>query len=166
MVVLTTKVSRGKLAMVVCIALILLVLVLVISARSAEGQTVGTDPAILTAGATNDDRIACLEALGWEVSAEALTSQEVRIPEEWNEVFERYNTIQQSQGFDLTPYAGKTVKRYVYAVNNYPGADGQVVATLLVYKDRIIGGDITSTQADGFLHGLAMPEDGSSATGG
>ncbi len=157
MVVFTTKVSKSKLAVVLLIAAVLLALLIFLSVRSTGAQET-TDGGISTKGATNEDRVACLEALGWEVSQEALTSQEVRIPTEWTEVYERYNALQLSQGFDLSKYAGKTVKRYVYAINNHPNTDAQVVATLLVYKDQIIGGDIMSTEANGFMHGLAMPE--------
>jgi hypothetical protein len=38
-----------------------------------------------------------------------------------------------------------------------------VYATLLVYKNQIIGGDITDTAASGRIHGFKMP--GSSAPG-
>ena len=58
------------------------------------------------------------------------------------------------QGFDLEPYAGQICTQYVYKVENHPG-DDQVYATLLVYGDEIIGGDIASTAVDGFMHGFA-----------
>lgn len=167
MVILTAKVSRGKLAVGVLIALAALALVIFLCLQSGGGTAAAEDGTVIsTQGATNADRVACLQALGWEVSDQALTSQEVRIPEQWNEVYERYNELQLSQGFDLSKYAGKTVKRYVYAIENHPDTDGQVVATLLVYKDRIIGGDITSTAADGFMHSLLMPEGGTAPEGG
>ena len=52
--------------------------------------------------------------------------------------------------------------RYVYQINNYPGATAPVYATVLVYKDKIIGGDVTDTSPGGKLQGFKMPE--SSAT--
>ena len=72
--------------------------------------------------ATNDDRVAYLKNLGWEVTVTPKETMEVRVPQEGDEVFRRYNELQKSQGFDLSKYAGKTVQRYVYQVNNYPGA--------------------------------------------
>ena len=54
----------------------------------------------------------------------------------------------------LEPYAGQICTQYVYKVENHPG-DDQVYATLLVYGDEIIGGDIASTAVDGFMHGFA-----------
>jgi hypothetical protein len=54
--------------------------------------------------------------------------------------------------------------RFVYKINNYPGATEPVYATLLVYKNRIIGGDITDTSAQGQVRGFKMPEGAHSST--
>ena len=64
------------------------------------------------------------------------------------------NELQKSAGYDLSQYAGKTVMRYVYKVNNFPGATEPVYATLLVYKNQVIGGDITNTAASGTMQAL------------
>ena len=72
-------------------------------------------------------------------------------------MFDRYNALQKSQGYDLTQYAGKTVMRYVYKITNYPGATDPVHATILVYKNQIIGGDITDTSASGIMTGFKKP---------
>ena len=55
---------------------------------------------------------------------------------------------------DLAPFAGKTCRQWIYQVNNYP-EEGTVRATVLVYEGQIIGGDISSTELDGFLCGFA-----------
>ena len=102
----------------------------------------------------NDERVKFLRELGWEAAASPVESSRVKIPKENSEVFSRYNNLQKSQGYDLTQYAGKTVMRYVYKVNNYPGATDPVYATLLVYKNQIIGGDITDTSAKGVVSGI------------
>ena len=104
--------------------------------------------------ASNDDRVKFLTDLGWEVTTSPVESSQVRIPQESSEVFDRYNTLQKSLGYDLSAYAGKNVMRYVYKVENYPDAVEPVYATLLVYKNQIIGGDITNTAAKGMIHGL------------
>ena len=75
------------------------------------------------------------------------------IPDEFDEVFQNYNTIQAEAGMDLEPYHGKRVKCWSYRVDNYPGEES-VLAHLYVYNDKIIGGDICSTKMDGFMHGL------------
>ncbi len=105
-------------------------------------------------GGTNEERVAFLESFGWQVQAEPTETREVMIPARFNDVYTAYNVMQQAQGFDLEPYAGQICTQYVYKVENHPG-DDQVYATLLVYGDEIIGGDIASTAVDGFMHGFA-----------
>ncbi|MBE6871369.1 MAG: DUF4830 domain-containing protein [Ruminococcaceae bacterium] len=104
---------------------------------------------------TNEDRVEFLKAFGWEVDIQPAEVVETVIPEEFPAVFERYNEIQKAQGLDLTKYKGKTVKRWTYRVTNYPDAQGEVHANVIVYKDRIIAGDICSTAASGFVHGFS-----------
>ena len=106
---------------------------------------------------TNDGRVQFLQSFGWQVAASPVESSQVKIPRESSEIFDRYNRLQQSQGYDLTQYAGKTVMRFVYKIENYPGARSPVYATLLVHKNRVIGGDITDTAAKGQIRGFKMP---------
>lgn len=74
------------------------------------------------------------------------------------EVFQRYNELQISQGYDLTQYSGKTLRRYVYTVTNYPAADGgPYYATVLVYKNEVAGGDVCSAAQNGVMHSFTMP---------
>jgi hypothetical protein len=47
--------------------------------------------------------------------------------------------------------------RFVYRISNYPDATEPVYATLLVYKNQIIGGDITDTAANGQIRGFRFP---------
>jgi len=118
----------------------------------------GDTPADTAAISNNDARVKFLESFGWQVNASPTESSQVRIPEKETEVYSRYNALQKSQGYDLTGYAGKTVMRYVYKVTNFPGATDPVYATLLVYKDQVIGGDITDTSHKGVVRGFKMPE--------
>lgn len=59
--------------------------------------------------------------------------------------------------FDLTQYAGKTIQRYTYAVKNFPGLQENIWASLLLYQDQVVGGEVYSNQGDGFMQGLAYP---------
>ena len=115
---------------------------------------------VSTAGpsvATNEGRVEFLKSFGWEVAPSPVESSQVKIPKESTEIFDRYNNLQKSQGYDLTRYAGKHVMRFVYKVTNYPGATEPVYATLLIYKNQVIGGDITDTAAKGQIRGFKMP---------
>ena len=114
-----------------------------------------TEPVFSTEGATADQRIAFLEQFGWEVEAEPLEVREIHIPEEFDDVYTRYNELQKSQGLDLLPYAGKTCRQWIYRVLNYPKSGEEVRAILLVYDGLVIGGDISSVKLNGFMTGFA-----------
>ena len=117
----------------------------------------GDDTATTSATVSdNDSRVSFLKSFGWEVTTSPMESAQVRIPTETTEVFDRYNQLQQAQGYDLTKYAGKKVMRYVYKVTNYPGSTDPVFATVLVYKNQIIGGDITDTASGGKIQSFRM----------
>lgn len=103
--------------------------------------------------ATNEERVAFLESFGWEIDDDVMDSRDVTIPIEFSEIYTTYNVMQIAQGFDLEPYAGVTCKQYIYLVENYP-EEGEVHATLLVYNDQIIGGDISCSEMNGFMHGF------------
>ena len=79
------------------------------------------------------------------------------IPEKSTAVYDRYNALQKTQGYDLSQYAGKIVMRYVYKITNFPGATDPVYATLLVYKNEVIGGDVTDTCPNGQVRTFKMP---------
>lgn len=151
MFMMTAKVDFKKILVILAvIAGIILALVLLLGGDA--------EPTAAAQVSGNDARVQFLKDKGWEVSASPQESNQVRIPKEANQVFERYNALQKSQGYDLSEYAGKTVMRYVYKVNNYPGATEPVYATLLVHKNQVIGGDITDTSAKGIVQGLQKAE--------
>ena len=95
-----------------------------------------------------------LRQFGWEVSGAPKEVVEVTIPSEFDKIFTGYNEIQKRQGLDLSDYKKKKVMRYTYEVTNYTGADGVVYANILVYRNRVIGGDICSANVSGFIHGF------------
>ena len=41
-----------------------------------------------------------------------------------------------------------------YVVTNYEGYSGLVYANLLIYRNRVIGGDVCSADTSGFIHGF------------
>ncbi len=159
MMVLTAKVDLKKILIILAAAALGILALIAVLGGSKQTSA----PA-----AGNDARTEYLKNLGWEIALSPVQSAQVRIPEADNEVFRRYNAIQKLQGFDLEPYAGKKVMRYVYKITNYPDATEPVYATVLVYKNNIIGGDITDTAPGGKLMPLgnaptapSAPESGS-----
>ena len=151
MLVMTTKVDKRKLLIAAAALLAAIAGLLFLGGNDSQPTVSMTTPATAD---TNEARVKFLTDLGWEVTTSPAEATEVRIPRDSDEVFARYNELQKSQGYDLTKYAGKKVMRYVYKINNYPDAKEPVYATLLVYKDRIIGGDITDTTPGGRVQGF------------
>ena len=150
MMVMTAKVDMKKILQILgSVAAVLLALILLLS-----DSTPDTAPTSAPQLSGNDARVKFLTDLGWDVTTSPEESGQVKIPQEQSEVYKRYNALQQSQGYDLSQYAGKTVMRYVYKINNFPGATEPVYATLLIYKNQVIGGDITDTGAKGVIQGF------------
>ncbi len=152
MMVMTAKVDMKKILLILAaVAALILAMILLIGEKDTV-QTAAPAPG------SNDARVKFLTDFGWDVTTSPKETSQVKIPEETSEVFDRYNALQKGQGYDLSKYAGKKVMRYVYKINNYPGATQPVYATLLVHKNRIIGGDVTDTAAGGHIRGFKMPE--------
>lgn len=103
---------------------------------------------------TNEDRVNFLAQFGWTVAKQPLEEVAVTIPDEFDAVFMEYNNLQKELGLDLSRYKRKDVMRYTYQVNNYPGYDGVVYASVLVYKNKVIGGDLCSADVNGFVTSL------------
>lgn len=152
MMVMTAKVNLKKILLGLTAAAVLVLALILVLGNGNSAQTSAPAPS------ANDGRVKFLQDFGWDVTTSPTESGRVRIPEESSEAFDRYNLLQKGQGYDLSKYAGKTVMRYVYRINNYPGATEPVYATLLVYKNQIIGGDVTDTAAKGHIRGFQMPE--------
>lgn len=123
---------------------------------SRNGMAVSQGAGVNLRADTADERIAYLSQFGWEVDEDPIEVSEVVIPETFDETYTQYNELQKAQGFDLTPYASCRVKRWIYRVRNYPGYEQLdcIQATLLIYEGQVIGGDVCSTQLDGFMHGF------------
>ena len=151
MMIMTAKVDFKKI-MLVLVAIALLILSAILLLGGGDTETAAA------AVSSNDARVQFLKNFGWDVTTSPVESGQVKIPEQSSQVFDRYNALQKSQGYDLTQYAGQKVMRYVYKINNFPGATEPVYATVLVYKNRIIGGDVTDTAARGQIRGFKMPD--------
>ena len=159
MLIVTAKVPRRKLALWALAAAALCCCALLVNVdalRTSRGLE--TTAAVSPKGIkTNEDRVAYLGSLGWQVVQEPLATQELIIPQQFDESYTDYLTMQSEQGFDLEQYTGKRVKRYTYEITNYPTGERGVQANLLIYKNTVVGGEVLSAQLDGFLHGLITP---------
>lgn len=157
MFIYSLKASTIKFFAVVCVALATLITLIAFIPVAAVDDNVATaaNADIDYSGIkTNDDRVKFLSQFGWQVDPEAVESIEVTVPEEFDKIFTAYNELQKRQGLDLTKFKGKNVQRYTYKILNYDGYDGTVYANILVYRNKVIAGDVCTADTKGFMHGL------------
>ena len=153
MMVMTAKVDMKKIALILGAIAAGIIGIVLLFGGSSDAQTTSAP-----AGSNNDARVKFLQSFGWDVESSPAESSQVRIPENTSEVFDRYNQLQKANGYDLSKLAGKNAMRYVYKINNYPGATDPVYATVLVHKNAIVGGDVTDTSPNGKIQGFKMPQ--------
>lgn len=110
---------------------------------------------------TQEEAVRFLEDRGWKIKPDSGAREEVVIPVEFSEVYQRYNNLQLKQGYDLSAYRGETVTKYTFVVLNFTEYDGtpcdNAEAHLLVWGGQVIGGDVCSLSVSGRMVGL---EDG------
>lgn len=110
------------------------------------------------------DLVTYIESFGWQVEPLPCEEVEVTVPKEFDDVYLNYNEIQKRQGFDLTKYQGKRVRRTTFVLLNYPGYPDNMRADVLTCGDRIVGADVCSLEIRGFMHGLdELKEDAENA---
>ena len=103
---------------------------------------------------TNEDRLEFISQFGINVAGEEKESESFAVPERFDRILAEYNEIQKQQGLDLTKYKNKKVTRYTYTVNDYEGYDGEVNVNLIIYRNTVIGCDISSVDPTGFVKPL------------
>ena len=91
--------------------------------------------------------------LGWKINPSPVSISHFVVPQQFDAVFETYNALQKESGFDLSPFKGKQVCRYTYEVQNHVHSkDSNVFLGIIVFENRIIAGEISSTDINGFMH--------------
>lgn len=143
---MVTREKRKSVLLILCIAMLLLGVVLSVGADN--------EPFGFMKVSSPEDAAEFLMKLGWECDLGSSSVQETTIPEQFDETFIGYNAIQLKQGCDLTKYAGKDVVIFTVPLTNYSNSAENVLATLIIYRNTVIGGDIHSAEMDGFMHTL------------
>ena len=154
MLTFTAKLTKTRLALAALTVVAIPVIILAV--RGAGDSVPAVTPPTNVAASTEEERIAFLGSFGWQIEAGTESRREITVPAVFDKVYEPYNQLQQSQGFDLTPYKNQPVEAYNYKITNYPGGNDSVYATLLVSDGKVIGGDIHSVALDGFMHGFNL----------
>ncbi len=162
MFIYSFKASTLKLFGIIGISIVTLValILFVPSSSSATTQEIATMNENISFNNVKNinDGIKFLAQYGWEIEEASMEECEITIPKEFDKVMTQYNEIQKQQGLDLSKYAKKTANRYTYKITNYPDYNGTVYANVITYRGKVIGGDICSADAKGFLHTFSMPQ--------
>ena len=79
----------------------------------------------------------------------------VTIPNEFGDVYTKYNELQRSQGFDLSLYGGKEAQVWTFAAVSVRGEHTDSAEVhVIVCEGMIIGGDVADPALDGGMTGL------------
>ena len=151
MLIFTAKMPRRRILLPA--VLLLAVLTVILLVRRGGGAREPSRQA-----ATNEERVAYLEALGWKVVPEPVETLGLKLPDELTEPYLSYNVLQKEQGFDLTPLCGRTLNRYTYRVLNFPNVPDGCLADLYLCDGVIVAGDVICTGEGGFIAGLDFPK--------
>ena len=162
MFIYSFKASTLKFLGIISITLVALIAIIAFVPVYADGIGSVSTGAVGDAGeSVNYDKVKSaadavnfLSQFGWTVDGGSPESAKVTIPAEFDKVFAAYNEIQKSQGLDLSKYKKKELTRYTFEVTNYEGYEGKVYANVLVYRNKVVGGDICSADVSGFVQGF------------
>jgi len=149
MMIWTARFSRKRAVLAVAAMGVVMTVLLLLTGRAPETEEIS----LLR---TNEERVAYLRELGWEVEPEPVESLQFLLPETLEEPYLSYNALQLPQGFDLGACCGKQVVRYTYTVTNYPDRPEGVQVNLYLCEDRAVAGDVFCPGAGGFQRPLVQ----------
>lgn len=150
--------SKGSSKKGIKIFLFLTLIVAAIAAVTFWGKAKSeTEADEILAMSSNAQRVEFLNKQGWIVKPDPLSKEEITVPSDFEGAYAEYAELQKSQGFDLEKYKGKPATLFTYQVLNYPDHPENVVATLVVSSDKLIGGDVSMTGEGGFTEPLIAP---------
>ncbi len=159
MFVWSMKTSKKKIALAAgAVVLVIAACFLIFGRGGGESYAVSAMGKYALQAGTNAERIQFLNQFGWTAQEEPVEVSDVIIPAEFNETYQQYNALQKEQGLDLSRYCGATCKKWSYTITNYPGQPEGVRANLLVLDGKVIGGDVSSVELDGFMQGFVPPQ--------
>ncbi len=146
---LTVRVRSKRLLVVFFVLLTVFLLLLEIFSVFADNTQQITD---------NSSRVNFIKSLGFTPNETLHEEKSIIIPENFTDVWLGYNKIQKQAGYDLSLYCGKSAKLYKYEIPDFKEGN-EAFVNLIVLDGRVIGGDISSTQLNGFM--LPLKEIGS-----
>ena len=146
MMTATFKTTKARALGIICVVLAVIIAVILFVFGGKEQPP--AQEAVSRRVTDNKSRVEFISSFGWKPEEEPSSVGEVLIPQEFDDVLTQYNELQKAAGMDLTPYLGKTVKKYSYAISDYPGG-GEAFATIYVYGGTVIAADVSSHTGGG-----------------
>ncbi len=125
--------------------IVVAVITIVVIGRLDKGEKVNAPD-----GSTAEKRESYLLSRGIQVDSTSSVA-EVMVPADFDERFTRYNEMLKSDGFDLEPLRGETVKKCNFVVTNRPDIGDRVTAVLLVKDEGIVAAHLVD-EATGKLY--------------
>lgn len=108
-------------------------------------------------GDSRETRVGFLRSLGYSVVENTETHKTILLPTKFDKVYTSYNQLQNDAGFDLSRYRGCEAELYTYKLTEFSDL-GEVVVSLIIYRNKIIGGDISSLEKGGVCLPLVSAE--------
>lgn len=133
--------TRKKLAVLFAILVVIVLICCEISTAENTGKN----------ATNNSERIVFIKNSGYTLLSAEPETKAVKIPETFSDVYNNYNEIQRLAGYDLSDYKGCEVVIYTYKIETPQGYSGDCVFNMIVYNDRVIGGDVSSRILGGFM---------------
>ena len=160
MFLLSLKSLKGKFFLLITTVVAIVIVFAVISNSENAENVTPADSHLDYSAETQEEQISFISQLGLSVEENPSEIKEILIPYDFDQTYTNYNEIQKQAGLNLEFYKGCTAKKWTYTVTNYPGYEGKncIKVNLIVYRNRIIGGDICSVELDGFMKGLTKQE--------
>ncbi len=93
-------------------------------------------------------RVEYLKTLGYSAMADSESHKPILLPAKFDEVYTSYNELQKEGGFDLSRHRGCEAELYTYNLSRFYELK-EAMANLIVYRDKIIGGDISTLEKGG-----------------
>ena len=113
----SVKIKKRQITVVFLLCSVIIAALCLFVMRSKAPDTVEINGERVSLCAMDEEDVAAFcKVCGLEIG-EPVSDREITVPKHWNATYQSYNDLQKAQGFDLTPYKGKTARELVYAVS-------------------------------------------------
>lgn len=101
---------------------------------------------------TDNDVQKFLRRFKIKVESQPQEVTQITIPNQFNQVYENYETLQNKMGYSLIDYKGKVLTRYTYKVTNHQkSGQEEILAHVFVSGTEVVAADVCSVKLDGFM---------------